>query len=140
MTDQKRFATRLLLAASLIAGIAAGRPVFAQSARYSDIVRTGPISLAHGVTQRPVARGRSDAAPRRARYLPAAQDRFDPTPAPIATADVLPQPQGNRSTVKLLPVTAHYDHAPSGLDDDPTPSAWSPAFSLAGSAQGQVVT
>jgi hypothetical protein len=117
MTDQKRFAARLLLAAFMVAGIAATRPASAQSAGYSDIVRAEPISV---VAQRPVARGRAYAAPRRAHFLPAAHDRFDPIPAPIAPADALPQPRDNRSTLRLLPITAHYDHAPSGLDDDPT--------------------
>jgi hypothetical protein len=116
MSDQKRFAAGLLLATSVVAGIA-GRPAFAQSAGYSDVVRTVPISA---VTQRPVAGGRAYATPRRAHYPPAAHGRFDPIPAPIAAADVLPQPRSNHSRVKLLPVTAHYDHAPSGLDDDPT--------------------
>jgi hypothetical protein len=119
MTDQKCFRLRLLIAASIVAGVAAASPALARPPGYSAPARFRAIDVSYGLVRRPLARTRAYTPLRRVHYRPGAHDRFDPVAAPQVT--VLPEArEDHRAAVELLPEAAHYDHAPSGLDDDPT--------------------
>jgi hypothetical protein len=59
---------------------------------------------------------------RRAHYLVAVPARVQAVPVVPASADLQPRPRAGvaQPQLGLGPGTAHYDHAPDGLDDDPT--------------------
>jgi hypothetical protein len=114
MTARRSVRTRLLLAATLAAGIAATHPVQAQPFN-AYVAGAGPAQVAHS----PFQRGVVITGPH---YVPPADDRFDPAPPLPANADVLPGPHDDADapSVKLMPSRVHYEHAPIGLDDSPT--------------------
>jgi hypothetical protein len=103
MADQRFNATRLLLAVSIFAGMAA---------------------TAKAAPDAPVARYGAAHAPmlRNAHYLVAIPPRVQTIPVVAAGSDVVPirRDTDDQPRVQLGPETAHYDHAPDGLDDDPT--------------------
>ncbi|HEY3887891.1 MAG TPA: hypothetical protein VGL73_04905 [Caulobacteraceae bacterium] len=115
MTARRSVPTRLLLAASLFAGIAAIHPLQAQPVG-SYVFSTPAARVAHGSLWR-------GAIIQRAHFVPPAPDRFDPFPPSRTSADVLPVHHGadiDQPAVKLVPETVHYERAPIGLDDSPT--------------------
>ena len=114
MTARRSVPTRLLHAASLVAAIAVAHPVRAQP--FSAYVASdAPARVAHSPIQPGVVISQRH-------YVPLADDRFDPAPPPHASADVLPAPHddADETPVTVAPATIHYDHAPSGLDDNPS--------------------
>ncbi|HEX4199458.1 MAG TPA: hypothetical protein VHZ26_18630 [Caulobacteraceae bacterium] len=106
MSDQRlNPTTRLLLAASIFAGLAAAAHADpyapAGAAQYSRASYNVPRSAHHLV-----------ATPPRVEHVAVTPDGSDVVPVHHDADD---QPQ-----VELGPGTAHLDHAPDGLDDDPT--------------------
>ena len=117
MTAQRAVQMRLLIVASITsiaASVAAAQSARADPFGSFNVIRTLPARMAQYRAERGVT-------PRRAHYLPAAHDRFDPVASAPVTADVLPLAHGARQLkVKLAPETVHYERAPIGLDDSPT--------------------
>jgi hypothetical protein len=113
MTGRRSVSTRLLLAASLLAGVASTHPVQAEPFGYV-------VSLAPGLVTHSIIPG--GAVIQRSHYVPPAPDRFDPFPPEPTSADVLPAPHGDADarSFKLAPGTVHYQRSPIGLDDSPT--------------------
>jgi hypothetical protein len=114
MTARRPIQMRLLIVASIVAGVSASQPARADPFGSSDVIRTLPARTVYYRAGRGVT-------PRRAHYLPAAHDRFDPVASAPVTADVLPLAHDARQPrVKLAPETVHYERSPIGLDDSPT--------------------
>jgi hypothetical protein len=117
MTARRAVSTRLLLAASLLAGVAATQPAQAQPTEdYVAAAASAPVE--HSFVPRGVVIQRTH-------FVPLGPDRFDPSPPSPTSADVLPvrhdnDPDIDEPAVRLVPEMVHYARAPIGLDDSPT--------------------
>jgi hypothetical protein len=116
MTVRRSLLTRLLLAASLLSGVAATAPAQAQPTEdYVATATSAPVE--HSFVPRGVVI-------QRAHFVPLGPDRFDPSPPSPTSADVLPVRHADvdidEPAVKLVPETVHYERSPIGLDDSPT--------------------